>query len=73
MLQQIIFGVKGFSAQHAPIRQQRCRFTAEIAPVTVPSRKGDMIVEKDEYTCRNVFNNEPLSADSPWRNAPILC
>ncbi|WP_316356214.1 acetyl-CoA C-acetyltransferase [Devosia sp.] len=37
------------SQQKAAAAQQAGRFTAEIAPVTVKTRKGDVVVDSDEY------------------------
>ncbi|HWK47197.1 MAG TPA: acetyl-CoA C-acetyltransferase [Stellaceae bacterium] len=37
------------SQQKAEAAQKAGRFTTEIVPVTVPGRKGDVIVESDEY------------------------
>jgi acetyl-CoA C-acetyltransferase len=37
------------SQQKAAAAQQAGRFTAEIAPVTVKTRKGDVVVDADEY------------------------
>jgi acetyl-CoA C-acetyltransferase len=40
------------SQQKAEAAQKAGKFKAEIVPVTVPSRKGDVIVEADEYPKR---------------------
>ncbi|GGA44095.1 acetyl-CoA C-acetyltransferase [Pelagibacterium lentulum] len=37
------------SQQRASVAQREGRFVGEIAPVTVASRKGDVIVERDEF------------------------
>lgn len=37
------------SQQKAAAAQQAGRFTAEIAPVTIKTRKGDVVVDADEY------------------------
>src|SRR3712207_7186491 len=37
------------SQNKAEAAQKAGRFKDEIAPVTIPSRKGDIVVEQDEY------------------------